>query len=300
MRFKGLDLNMLQVLDLLLELQSVSRTAERLGLTQPAVSAGLGRLRDYFQDELLVAQGRQMNLTPFAEMLQPRIKACLVAAEQVVAMTAQFDPVSAERTFRIIGSDYLETAVLVHLSQRLAHSAPGVCLEFVMPDTNAAARFERNEADLYITPAEFAIAGHPSELLYEEEHVVAGWNENSLFSGPLTEHDIFAAGHVAVSLGSGRERSFADRQLDLLLPGRRIEAVTSSFSTVPWLLMGTSRISLMHRRLAEVMVDHFPIRYAPIPFPFPIMRQMAQYHLSRTGDEGVQWLLTEIRNELKA
>ncbi len=77
MRFKGLDLNLLVALDALLETRSVSRAAERLNLSQPAMSAALSRLRGYFRDELLVVQGKQMYPTPYAEVLFPQLRECL-------------------------------------------------------------------------------------------------------------------------------------------------------------------------------------------------------------------------------
>jgi DNA-binding transcriptional LysR family regulator len=157
MRFKGLDLNLLVAFDALVELRSVSRTGERLGLSQPAVSAALARLREYFDDELMVVDGKRMHLTPFAQTLIPRVRACLNAADTVVATSATFDPSTAIRTFRIISSDYVLAAVLARVARQFASIAPRVRLEFVLPDEPATERFVRGEMDMIIAPSEFLV-----------------------------------------------------------------------------------------------------------------------------------------------
>ncbi|HEY8509076.1 MAG TPA: LysR family transcriptional regulator [Steroidobacteraceae bacterium] len=296
MRFKGLDLNLLVALDALLELRNVSRAADRLGLTQPAMSAALARLREYFGDELLTVDGKRMQPTPFAQTLIPHVRACLNAAEMVVATSSTFSPATAIRTFRIVASDYLVTAVLADVARRLASMAPGVRLEFVLPDEIAMKRLERGELDLMISPAEFLVESQPSELLYEEEHVIAGCRENPVFQQPVTTEAIFTCGHVAISMGPNRVTSFGDRQIEQIFPDRRVEAVASSFTVLPWLLVGTPRLALMHKRLAVLLAKSMPIAFAPLPFPFPMMREMVQYHRTRSADEGLRWLISEIRS----
>lgn len=296
MRFKGLDLNLLVAFDALLELRNVSRAADRLGLTQPAMSAALARLREYFGDELLTVDGKRMQPTPFAQTLIPHVRACLNAAEMVVATSSTFSPATAIRTFRIVASDYVVTAILAGVARRLASEAPGVRLEFVLPDEIAMERLERGELDLMISPAEFLVESQPSELLYEEAHVIAGCRENPIFRQPMTAEAIFACGHVAVSMGPNRVTSFGDRQIEQIFPDRRVEAVASSFTVLPWLLVGTQRLALMHRRLAVLLAKSMPIAFAPLPFPFPMMREMLQYHRTRSADEGLRWLISEIRS----
>jgi LysR family nod box-dependent transcriptional activator len=294
MRFKGLDLNLLVAFDALVELRSVSRAGERLGLSQPAVSAALARLREYFADELLVVDGKRMHPTPFAETLLPHVRACLNAADTVVRTSTTFDPATAIRTFRIISSDYVLAAVLLYVARQLEQIAPRVRLEFVLPDEAAEKRFLRGEMDLLIAPSTFLVESHPSELLYEESHVLVGWRENPIFAGAITAEQVLAAGHVSVSLGSHRGVTFGDRHLDEICPDRRVETVVSSFTLIPWVVVGTQRLALMHRRLALAMARNFPISFAPLPFPFPSMREMIQCHRTRSADDGLRWLIGQI------
>src|SRR5687768_16369244 len=104
MRFKGLDLNLLMAFDTLLHTRSVSRAADRMHLSQAAMSSALGRLRDYFGDQILVVQGKRMYPTAFAASLVPQIRECLRQVEAVIATSPTFDPATSARSFRIVGS----------------------------------------------------------------------------------------------------------------------------------------------------------------------------------------------------
>jgi LysR family nod box-dependent transcriptional activator len=294
MRLKGLDLNLLVAFDALLETRSVSRAAERMNLSQPAMSAALGRLRDYFRDDLLTVTGKRMYPTPFAESLLPHVKESLRSVDGLIAASVNFDPERSERTFRIVSSDYILAAVLSPLIGRLAKSAPGVRFEFITPSDESLVQLREGKIDLFIAPDSFSLAGHPSELLLEEKQVVVGWSKNPLFKSGMTEEAFMQAAHVSVAIGPRASPSFADRQLELLGRQRRIEVSVGTFTAVPWLVQQTSRIALLHERLALRMRKHFDIAIAEIPFPFPIMREIMQFHASRSEEAGVVWLRQQL------
>ncbi|WP_294253805.1 LysR family transcriptional regulator [uncultured Sphingomonas sp.] len=295
MRFKGLDLNLLGAFDALLETRSVSAAARQLNLSQPAMSAALMRLRAFFGDELLIAQGKRMYPTAYAEALVPQVRECLHAVESMLVTSGRFDPATSQRRFRLILSDYVMTAVLAPALQIVASTAPGIRLEITLPSPEASTELREGRADLFVAPEQFVFSDHPSELLCEERYVVVGWADNPLFDDVLTLEDFSAAGHVAVRLGGPRDYSFADRQIRQLGIERRIEVEAPSFTVVPWLLVGSQRLTLMQERLARRVVTTFPLRMAPIPFPFQPMREMIQYHSSRTNDEGLRWMIERLR-----
>ena len=120
MRFKGLDLNLLVAFDVLMATRSVSRAAERLHLSQPAMSAALARLRDYFGDELLVLQGKRMHPTAFADDLMPQVRDCLQRVESMLATSPNFDPATSQRSFTIVTSDYVLASIIVPLVAELS------------------------------------------------------------------------------------------------------------------------------------------------------------------------------------
>lgn len=296
MRFKGLDLNLLAALDVLLECRSVSRAAEIMNLSQPAVSAALGRLRAYFGDDILTTHGKRMYLTPYAEALMPQVRECLRGVERMISSSTVFDPKTSQRTFRIIASDYVVVTAIVPMTTRLAELSPDVRLEITSPNEHSVDQVVQGKADIVINPEDFASPELATELLFEERHVVAGWSKNPLFSRPLTEEDVMSAGHVGVAMGNARLSVFSDKHIALLGKERRVEVTTASFTSVPWLLNGTMRLAVMHERLARTMSAHFPISYAPLPFELPVMRQVMQFHSTRRTDVGLAWLRDELRN----
>jgi LysR family nod box-dependent transcriptional activator len=290
MRFKGLDLNLLVALNVLLEERSVSRAAQRLHLSQPAASAALARLRDFFGDELLILHGKRMIPTSYADSLVPEVRRVLGHIDTIISTSAEFDPSRSERIFRLMASDYIAAVLIGPAIQKLEDTAPGIQLDIQLPNELVALEFERGEIDLVLTPEEFLSPNHPSELLFEEQHVVVGWSGNPLMQRPLSEDQFRRSAHVAVALGPNRQPTYAERHLQSGPEGRSIEIVAPSFSAVPWLVIGTRRLTVMHERLARAFSEVLPLRFQPLPVQIPPMREMIQYHSARTHDTGVVWL----------
>ena len=295
MRFKGLDLNLLVAFDVLLETRSTSRTAERLNLSQPAASAALGRLRAFFGDEILVAHGKRMLPTSYAESLRPHVAECLRSAETLIATTATFDPATSQRRFFVTASDYVIAAVLTPLIRRLAEVAPGISLEFSLPDERANADLDEGRLDLLITPEDFVANGHPTEFLFDDDHVVVGCAANPLLATPISIDAFFAAGHVGVSIARPRQLAYAGERIEAMGRHCRIELLLPSFSLIPWQVIGTDRIAIMHERLARLMAGILPIAIQRLPVRIPRIRELAQFHHARAADDGLRWLRHEIR-----
>lgn len=291
MRFKKLDLNLLVALTMLLRTRSVSESARQLNLSQPAMSSALSRLRDFFKDDLLVSVGRQMKPTAYGEMLMPLVARVIEGVEDVVATSAIFNPATSNRSFRIGASDYIAQVLLVPLIRELATEAPNVRIEMEPSTENTIRRLDEGIIDLVLMPDQFHSSAHPSELLFEEEHVVVGCSSNPVFKQPLTEEAFFAHDHVVVEIGRERAAPFGERQLANARQERRIVAIAPSFTMVPWLLSGTNRLAVMHRRLAENMCPLLSLQWVPMPFPFPLMREMVQTHRVRRNDAGIVWLI---------
>lgn len=295
MRFKGLDLNLVPLLDTLIERRSTIRAAEHHRLSQPAISAALQRLRVYFRDPLLVPQGRQMVPTAFALQLLPHIKMMLSDAEIIINTSSEFDPKTSQRNFRISISDYLTIVVFGPLLQRLAIEAPGLSYEFIQPAEELAQQLDRGDIDLVLSPMEYLIPEHPSQILCLETYVVAGWSENALMDSPMSLDQFCKAEHVAVRLGRINRSSFAESQLRAMGIERKTAIQAATFGIVPELLVGTGRIAIMHRRLAIHAARHLPLKFGPLPFEFPSLVEGLQFHRSRINDIGLKWLVGEIR-----
>lgn len=290
MRFKGLDLNLLVALDALLAERNVSAAARRVFISQPAMSAALARLRDHFADDLLAPLGRRMVPTAFAEALAEPLRALMLQIEATVGAGQRFDPATARRKFTISISDYMTEVLMGRVVARVAAEAPGVVLEIIPPSDAPARSLETGEIDLMITPDVYAAPGHPADLLYEEEHVVVGWAGNPALAAPLTVDRFFELGHVVVRFARSRAVSFAETEMDQMGCERRIELVSPSFTATPKLLIGTARIALVQRRLARIYAAQLPLRVLEVPFPMRPLREVAQHHSVRGGDQGLQWL----------
>jgi DNA-binding transcriptional LysR family regulator len=233
--------------------------------------------------------------TAFATDLAPGIREILDNIDGLITTSALFDPATSRRSFRIAASDYITVSVLVPLAMHLADVAPAITLDIVAPDDDMPRELDEGRLDLLITPEEFVHKGHPTELLFEERHLVVGWSGNPLFERAITAEVIRDAGFVTISFGRRRTPSFADRHLAQLGVERRIEVTAATFTAVPWLLQGTMRLSFMHERLARTIAEFFPIATAAVPFDFPPMREMIQINKACTGDEGLAWLCNQIR-----
>ena len=297
MRFKGLDLNLLVTLDVLIDERSVSRAAERLHLSQPAVSAALARLREFFNDPLLESQGKRMVLTPKALQLQPVLNELLTNVDRMIVQGRQFDAATSTQWFRICISDYLSTVLFPHLTPLLVAHGPGIRLDLQTPSDHALSQLELGAIDVLLLPKEHCLRDHPAELLFEERYVIAGWIANPVLAAPLSEEDFYAARHVAVEIGGSAEEraSFSEDQLNARGRERQIDVMASSFTQVPALLIGTPRLTLMQERLARTLARTLPIAWQPLPFEFPLMREMIQYHRARGSDPALGWLIARIR-----
>jgi DNA-binding transcriptional LysR family regulator len=295
MRFKGLDLNLLQALDVLLEERHVSRAAERMHVTQPAMSGALTRLRQYFNDPLLTQHGKRMVPTPHAISLIPKLKRLLGDVDALVAQLSHFDPATSERSFTITASDYVVAIIFPYISKVMAEEASHISIEFANPSERSTERFEQGSIDLLITPEYMMRTEHPVGRLYDEEQVVVGCKSNpALATGHISEDDFFACGHIVVEMGRARRNSYVETYFNRLERKRKIKMRVASFLAVPELLVGTPHLSVTHKSLALRYAKSLDLAIATHPFDLAPMRQMIACHESRVDDPGVQWMKDQV------
>jgi LysR family transcriptional regulator, nod-box dependent transcriptional activator len=290
MRFKKLDLNLLVALDVLLKERSVSRAAEALNLSASATSNALARLREYFDDELLVQIGRKMELTPRAESLHGAVRDVLLRIDSTIADQPVFDPDGSDRVFRIFASDYTQLVLAPALLALNARDRSTVRFEFLPQIATPHRQLERGEADLLIIPTGFMSPDHPRELLYHEDFVCMVWRESALAQGELTLDRYVNAEHVAMQPAGGLADAFEGWFLRRFGVTRRVAVSTYSFITLPAMLVGTQYVATVHARIAQRMVKAFPLEIRPTPMPFDRMEQSVQWHKFRSNDPGLVWL----------
>ncbi|MCB2065675.1 MAG: LysR family transcriptional regulator [Erythrobacter sp.] len=295
MRFQRLDLNLLVALDALLTERSVSLAADRLCLSQSATSSALGRLRDYFEDDLLVLKGRQMILTTRAEELIEPTRAVLEQIRQTIAVAPQFDPATSDRLIRIMASDYTTQVLIAPALERFETVAPNMLFEIQNMSSAPVESLERGYVDLLVTVDFATSSDHPSELMFIDDYVVVGDKANPAMAQEMTSEHYLSLGHVTVRFNRSRIPAFDDWYMRRKKQARRVEVVAASFATMPTLIVGTNRIGTMHRRMAEKMVRHYPLAMAEVPFEMPPVRELAQWDIANNNDSAIRWVVGELK-----
>lgn len=295
MRFNRLDLNLLVALDALLTECSITRAADRLNLSPSATSNALARLRDYFDDELLVQVGRRMEPTPRAQGLQEAVRDVLVRVDSAIAIPPEFDPSTSDRVFRIFVSDYTQMVLVPHLLALASAARCTARFEFLPQVSNPQRDLERGEADLLIIPRGFLSPDHPDEVLYTEEFQCVVWRDSPLARGDLTFERYLAASHVVMQPQGGIGDSFEGWFAKRYGVARRVAVTTYGFSALPALVVGTDMIATVHARLARALQPAWPIELRTPPLPITAMEQGLQWHKYRSTDPGLVWLRTLLK-----
>lgn len=294
MRFERLDLNLLAALDVLLEERNVSLAADRLCLSQSATSSALGRLREYFGDDLLVLKGRGMVLTARAEGLIEPVRLVLEQIRNTITTAPLFDPATHDRQVRLMASDYSTQVLLARALAMLEKEAPALRFEIQPMNDNPGEALERRQIDLLLTIDYSISVDHPSQVLFEDDYVVVGDAANPAMEGDMTREKYFALGHVTARFGKSRVPTFDDWFVRRQKAQRRIEVVAPTFLSQTALVLGTRRIATMHRRLAEQVVASGNLVIREMPFAIPPIRETIQWHISNNNDRALRWVVERL------
>jgi len=295
MRLKRLDLNLVITLDALLTERSVTRAGERLYTSQTTISSALGRLRDYFNDDILTQVGRKMIPTPLGESLIAPARNMLLQAEALLNTKPIFDPTVAVRNFTIMLSDYVSTVLLLQVAADLSKNAPGITLEMLSHSAMPWKSMEQGEIDLLIMPPDYLRAEHPSELLFEDDYCCIVWNDNDLVGATITLDEFLQLGHVVARFGTYRSSRIEDWFRNNHGDRRRIELVTMGFHCVAPALVNTRRIATIQRKFAEYYVGILPIRIVKPQFELPVLPEALQWNRVADNDPGIVWMRGMLR-----
>lgn len=290
MRFKSLDLNLLVALDAMLAHRSISRAADAVFLTQSGMSGALNRLRVYFDDELLIQVGRNLELTPLAESIEGPVREILLSIEARIVNRPTFDPSTDDHTYRIMVSELTLILLMPAVTQRLALEAPNIKLHVLAQQDRPLEALERGEVDLIVLPQQVSSPHHPSEKLYEESYECLVWNGNTSIGDTLSFEEYLESGHISVEFGPNRVAAIDGWFLEQHGVNRRVELISSSLIAPPVLVVGTQRIATVHRRLARLAAQYLPVRVLKAPMKIPPLDQMVQWHKHRDSHPALVWL----------
>lgn len=290
MRINRLDLNQLASLDALLTHRNVSRAAQQVHLSQPAVSASLARLREYFGDPLLVPAGRGFTLSPFAASLAQPVRDLLLQAQALTRRRPEIDLARIERSVTLVGSDYVFEALLAPLFQRAAREAPGLRFELRSVGGYRPQELDDSEVDLVLSSASTVSQLHPSELLLRDTFSCVAWEGNTGVGRRLTLANFLSMGHVAAQLGQGRIPTLDQLAFDAQGITRRVEIRVPSFTQVARCVVHTHRIATLHTSLAHRLARVWPLRVLRCPVEIPPLIIALQWHRYQSDDLAIQWV----------
>ena len=261
----NLDLNLLVSLNALLQHKSVTKAAQQLTLSQPALSAALARLRRHFNDELLYRVGNEYHLTPLAAELRQRARLALDGVERVFSAQPNFDPSRSTREFGVLVSDYGITVLGDTLARLFTEAAPHARLRFgpTSPDLVARAEHTLVGTDLMLVPHGF-VTDLPHRDLHRDRWVMIVSSDNDAITDELTIEHLTTLPWVVVFHGRSAATP-ADRQLRMLGIEPTVQVVTENFLTVPGLVAGSNRIALLQERLVRLLPLNSGLRTMACP-----------------------------------
>jgi DNA-binding transcriptional LysR family regulator len=290
MNISTFDLNLLRVLDALLRERNVSRAAERLALTQPAVSNALNRLRVQLDDPLLVRVGRTMQPTPRALSLEEPIRAALQQIEQSLSAGEVFDPAHSQHRFSIAITDYVELICMPSLLHQLQQLAPGIRIDIHhLGPTLPAEALDKGELDLVLgrfedVPPRFARRHWLSETL----HLTVRQNHPQL-SGELNLETFLKLRHLWVH--GGQTRGLVDQWLSEHGLQRDILYTTPNYLQAAHIVASSELTAVLPTQLARHFATLLPLQLFELPFPAGSFHLETVNLAQRQSDPALQWLI---------
>ena len=280
---------LLVALDALLGERSVTGAAKRLGISQPAMSAQLARLRTLLDDPVLV--GGANGMTPTVRMLALRqpLRRHLTDLRDLVFAQRPFEPTEATRTFRIAATDYAHAVVLPVLIARLARLAPGIRVAGLpFNEATVLAQLENGAADLAITSERLIPKAIPARKLFEDRVAVV-WRREHPQMRALVDLDLFCAlDHLLVSPTGGGFSGTVDDVLAKIGRSRRVVGSLPSFLLAPAALRRSDCIAVVPRRIIDL--DRAGLDHGEPPIPIPGFATYQGWHARFSRDPGHLWL----------
>jgi DNA-binding transcriptional LysR family regulator len=298
MNFQTFDLNLLRVFDAVMTEQNITRAAERLSTTQPAVSNALKRLREAVDDEILVRTARGMKPTPHAEEIWPAVRSALAALEGVLA-PERFDLSTTKASFRIAMADSTAALLLPQVMERIRTQAPLIDIRMVpLPGRDPRPMLMNSDADLAVgsfpgVAAQLREGQQDVSLhhrrLYSGEPVGIMRKDHPLAREELTLDRYCSALHVLVSF-SGSPTGPADGVLASLGRTRRVALTVNQFSTAFHMIARSDLMAIVPRHLIEAAAGTDGLIIKTLPFQLPMVYVDMIWHERDLQKPAHKWL----------
>ena len=274
-----IDLNLLAYLDVLLRERNVTRAANQLSLSQPAMSNGLGRLRVMFDDPLLVRTSDGMTPTERALELQPLIREILARADKAVQPRTAFDAATAERFFRIMATDYAESTIFPRILHRLREQAPGITLDIMTPSDVSFLDVEQGKVDMVINRFDSIPQSFHQKTIWKDDFSCLFSVDNPIKDN-FTLETYLQSQHVWVSktgMGVGvgmnpddvQRLGWVDEALAKIDKQRRITVFTRHYQAAMLMAEQNDLIVTIPTKAAKLQAHNPRVVVEPPPFDIP-------------------------------
>lgn len=295
MNFQTFDLNLLRVFEALMRERSVTRAGEHVGLSQPAVSAALARLRAALDDQLFVRRGTEMVPTPRAESLTPSVRDALGTLERGLFGDRRFDASTAETSFTLLGADFFSTLVMPNLGAWLRVEAPGVRLRFLDSARGDVDRLLQDDSiDLALERPLQVPDWVSSELLFVSPFVVVAARGhrglNDLAAGSAIPLDRFCSIPQAIRTITGDLSGAVDEALALAGAQRKVVLGLPHFQSVALAVGRSDLIAALPVQYAQAVADELDLDIFQLPVPSPAPEIRMYWHSRHDSRPAHAWL----------
>jgi DNA-binding transcriptional LysR family regulator len=285
----SIDIRLLRVFDEICRTRSVTAAADALDLAQPAVSVALAKLRHHFGNPLFVRTSNGMEPTPFSEGLVQPVREVLAALDQVLGYRSEFDPATAQRTFRICMTDISQLVLLPRLWEILRLPAPGICIEIIPMSADAARLLESGEADLAIGFMPQIEAGFHQQTLFVQSFVCLVGRRHPRIGETLDRAQFEAEDHAVIS-SSGSAPALLESEIARQGIRRRVALKSPSFLAAAFVVEHTDLLLTIPRLLGEILEGRGNYRIFPTPFTLPDYQVKQHWHERFHHDPGNLWI----------
>ena len=286
--FAGIDLNLLKLFDALVKERSVTRAGQKLGLSQPAASRALGRLRRLLNDRIVVRTSQGLELTPRAEALSETVARLLEDARSIVAPET-FEPDKARGRLTIATTDHMTLLLISKLISKLAHLAPGLDLEIPSTSSDNVKLITQGDADLAIGVYGELPARFHQRSLYKEDLVCLVRRGHPVIAEQLTLDTFVSMSHISVIV-TGYGSNAVDKALDSKGLSRRVAVRLPHFLAAPMLVAESDMILSLPRRLAHRIAMSTPVEILELPLKIESFTPSMIWHERRHNDPAHAWL----------
>ncbi|WP_165855114.1 LysR family transcriptional regulator [Marinobacter sp. JSM 1782161] len=294
---KNHELQLLYIFDAIMAERSVTRAAERLSMTQPAVSNAMSRMRQIWNDPLFVRKGRNIEPTSYAYSLWSQVNRPMHDLANAVGET-RFEPATARRQFRIAATDVMIEILWRPLVERLEREAPGIDL-LAVPYTPEGAQTSLREAHTDLAIGVLTQHDHSlrSQFLYQGGYRLAMGENHPLAGGAVTLDDFLEARHLLVSL-SGDAHGFVDDYLDQQGLARRIAVTVNHFSVVPQMLRESNLIAAVPSLISYKPGFDDGLWQTDLPFEVNPTAIYLIWHARHDRDPAITWIRNQVEGIL--